>query len=67
MTTRCVACKGNGAHWYAFNLKKGETLECTMYTWVTLPECKWLAGRGHYIRGKKRLCNICGGSGNITI
>lgn len=63
----CAACKGKGWHWYAFNFKKGITLECTMYTWVTLPESKRLTGRGHYIRGNKIRCNVCGGSGKIAI
>lgn len=62
---KCEACNGKGHHYYAYNFHTDQETECTEETWSALPKFEEFAGTGHYIRGEKETCGLCGGVGEV--
>lgn len=62
---KCEACNGKGYHWHAYNFHTDNETECTKETWLCLPKFEEFAGTGHYIQGKKEICEVCDGVGEV--
>lgn len=64
---KCESCNGKGYHYYAYNFEKNKETECTLITWNNLPDTEEEAFglNQHYIRGERKICEICDGQGEV--
>lgn len=63
----CPACGGKGRTYFAFNIERRTTTECTETAYNCLPEDEDVAAslNQNYCKGDIEVCEVCDGEGTV--